>query len=64
MIFMWAFIVLCVLTVKNTRAIRKLKRRLDSCEAALTLSVTQSPAAAPAHVGGECVTDADMEVIQ
>lgn len=34
MIFMVAFIVLCILTVKNTRKLRQLKRRLDSFEVA------------------------------
>lgn len=64
MIFMWAFIVLCVMAVKNTRAIRKLKRRLESIEAALTLTVTQSFVAGPGAAADDCVTHDDTEAIQ
>lgn len=61
MIFLWAFILLCVFTARNTRMVRKLRRRLDSFEVTLRLrdddtikavqadlvDATQSAAAAP-----------------
>lgn len=54
MIFMVAFIVLCILTVRNSRKLKKFQRRLDSFEVTLRLKdsgdVTQTVPGDPAQL--------------